>query len=299
MLYKYRNIDARTFEILKTQKIWLATASTLNDPLECRPPVFSNHEIYNHLSKTWGYQLMGFLHQIMHCKETGEDFFGIYGRDLDKLARKIKKKDDIQKKIKVANNFMLSVGAQGFSDPSFKINSLQKHLKNTGVFSLSEDPLNTLLWSHYSGEHTGVALGFETTSESKLSNQKFCSKVEYVKTLPKYSLDDFSRMQLTIFAGNRRPEHKILFDDPFIRRILTTKTTEWSYEKEWRYFEKESGSHEFPGKLSEIIFGVNTPEENIKEMIRVCKDHIPNNVSFKRCFYGQNSSVLQMKKIKG
>ncbi|ENM2868148.1 DUF2971 domain-containing protein [Citrobacter koseri] len=298
MLYKYRNINEWTISALETQKIWLAKPSTLNDPLECRPPIFNKDEIYNHCAKTWGAQLLGFLHQIIFCKENGEHFFGISGRELDKLFRKINKQNSLEKKIRVANRFKLSVGSQEFADPSITINSIQNHLKNIGVCSLSEDPLSTLLWSHYSAEHRGVALGFEVTPGSKLANKKYCSKVDYIETLPKYSLDDFSRRELTIYAGPRRPENKVLFDDPTIRKILSTKISDWSYEKEWRYFERDSGSYDFPSKLSEIVFGANTKDDEIDKIIQTCHAHIPYDITFKKCFYATNSSSLQLKKIK-
>ncbi|MDE1190148.1 MAG: DUF2971 domain-containing protein [Pantoea sp.] len=295
MLYKYRDFSKRTNEIITTKKIWLATPSTLNDPLECRPPIFSEKEINHYIEETYTYQLMGFIDQIRHCQKNGEHFFGLSGKDLSKLLKRIQKKDDLHRKLRVAHEFMIDVGATGFSDPKGKVISIQDTLSNVGIFSLSEDPLNTLLWSHYSKNHTGVALGFE--EDFKLNDEKYCTRVKYLDTLPRLNLNQFGRMQLTIYAGDRRPENKVTFEDQSIRSILSTKTLDWSYEKEWRYFEKKSGLYDFPGKLSEVVFGVNSDKKDVEAFTKLCEDNIENKITFKKCFYGKNSSKIEIKKI--
>lgn len=43
--------------------------------------------------------------------------------------------------------------------------------RNYGILSLTRQPLNSLMWSHYGDEHQGVVLGFDTDIAG-FSNQR-------------------------------------------------------------------------------------------------------------------------------
>jgi hypothetical protein len=73
-----------------------------------------------------------------------------------------------------------------------------------GVFCLTEDPLNLLMWSHYASEHKGLVVGFDT------SNYFFRQDL-YKVTYKNQRIGDITDKEL-----------------------LTTKSNDWMYEKEFR-----------------------------------------------------------------
>ena len=86
-----------------------------------------------------------------------------------------------------------------------------------GVLSLSAVPDSILMWAHYTAQHKGFVIGFDTAHPSWLKMQEGTDvgrpvKVTYAKRRPApQSMDDV------------RPDH-----------IWYTKSDVWSYEEEWR-----------------------------------------------------------------
>ncbi len=79
------------------------------------------------------------------------------------------------------------------------------------ICSLSSALDDVRMWSHYADSHRGVAI--------EVSFDEVCARprqVQYVERLPTYSFDA---------PTSPRPEE-----------VLTTKTTHWAYEKEYRFF---------------------------------------------------------------
>jgi len=104
-----------------------------------------------------------------------------------------------------------------------------------GLLCLSEDPLNLLMWGHYGDSHRGGVVEFDArhpffqqrTHGNGLPN--FLRKVRYRKTRPLVPLEFFERyprekIHLEGWATLLRPLHPIFY----------TKSSHWSYEKEWR-----------------------------------------------------------------
>lgn len=106
--------------------------------------------------------------------------------------------------------------------------NLRKLAVGNFVFcSLTEDPYNVLMWSHYANSHQGIVLGFEF--DESLINNNFIEKVTYANNLPSVDIDylknlfSYANMYLVPLH-----EWKYLF------RYLSLKTADWHYEKEWR-----------------------------------------------------------------
>jgi hypothetical protein len=115
-----------------------------------------------------------------------------------------------------------------------------------GFVSLSETWQSPLMWAHYGDNHTGVCLGFDVPLGRAL-------KVSY----------EPERLRLLFDATKLETAH----DTDLIRTLVTTKFTDWSYEREWRILERlgspdeETGFHflEFSPdfELREIILGAS------------------------------------------
>jgi hypothetical protein len=125
--------------------------------------------------------------------------------------------------------------------------------KNLGLICFSEDWQNPVQWGHYANNHKGICLGFE------VDNGRL-HKVDYVK----------SRLSTETFYNSDKQQ-----------RLLTTKFSHWSYEKEHRviidlqpatlnsrqlYFEKFSESI----VLKEVIIGCESSVTQ-NEVVDICK----------------------------
>ena len=78
-------------------------------------------------------------------------------------------------------------------------------------------------------------------------------------------------------SANEQPSEQVVTLDPEInltddansheeiKTIVTTKSIEWKYENEYReVFIAKNMLYEYPGELTEIIFGCRAPYEDIK-----------------------------------
>ena len=147
-----------------------------------------------------------------------------------------------------------------------------------GALSLSEDPKNELMWSHYAEEHRGYVLGFDSTHtyfNQKLSPSdelRHLRKVSYTKERPKINLMNTNGVDLFL-----------------------TKSMKWQYELEWRIIRPFTEATEsldkkpypiylfsFPVKaISEVILGFRMSEEK-RNSIRnkLIKDNNYSHIKF-------------------
>ncbi len=126
----------------------------------------------------------------------------------------------------------------------------QKVLKNGGVscFSLRHD--NLLMWAHYGDYHKGVCLEFNVEYDQTFF--KDVLEVNYREEYPKLDL---------IAKGKNA-----------ITEIITTKSTHWSYEEEYRSCKKRHGPVSFnPDALRSIIFGCRVDNSTIDKNIQLIK----------------------------
>lgn len=78
--------------------------------------------------------------------------------------------------------------------------SLQKGLDQFGIVSLTEDPYNLLMWSHYANEHKGLVISISCSSSTFELHDKFTEtcgiskinpmKVNYSNRRPGYDMPD-------------------------------------------------------------------------------------------------------------
>lgn len=99
-----------------------------------------------------------------------------------------------------------------------------------GIISVTEDPYNLLMWSHYASEHSGIVVEIDCESspfdfKNKISrvllNSGSPEKVRYSNLRPGRVFDEEAINDV--------------FDTKFIKSIALTKSNDWIYEKEYRF----------------------------------------------------------------
>jgi hypothetical protein len=109
-----------------------------------------------------------------------------------------------------------------------------------GICCFSEPKDNILMWSHYADCHRGVCLEFEfSKTERPFSDAR---PIEYTSTYP---------------------EMNFLKQEGRKSGMFLRKASDWSYEKEWRVFNKPGLVSFRPGLLTGIIFGCQVQKSDI------------------------------------
>lgn len=122
------------------------------------------------------------------------------------------------------------------------VRSLQADACNCGICCFSERSDDPLMWAHYAGCHRGICLGFSHRNEPFLGRAQ---KIRYSEDLPEVG-----------FLHSSPDDH--------IRAHFLTKSEHWSYEREWRIVDTESGPgvKSFPPSLLEgVILGARVRDE--------------------------------------
>jgi hypothetical protein len=130
------------------------------------------------------------------------------------------------------------------------LNELKKEKQRYKICSVSREPDNYLLWSHYADSHKGICIGIEA---NKPDLQPYV--VEYKDHKPYINVIN------------------CLFVDDKIEEILTIKMNYWEYEKEIRFLkEMEEPKMIEIGVTKKIILGGSSPLKNFFEKYVNIKD---------------------------
>lgn len=151
--------------------------------------------------------------------------------------------------IDVFDVFLKSATSQSVNN-SFK-NILEifiNEAKKYGIYSLSKNYDNELLWAYYSNAHQGFCIEYDLDILKQCQlNQEFLNDVEYHKDMPVIELNDMF-------------EPKDL-----VKKFLATKSIAWEHEEEFRIITGTIGLYHFYSRsVKSIYFGYRTPENTIK-----------------------------------
>ncbi|MCG6401696.1 DUF2971 domain-containing protein [Vibrio fluvialis] len=294
VLYKYRDDSKRTEDIIKNQKIWLSSPKQLNDPLECRtgeiPPVWKAKTI----RECENAQIMGVIMQPP-LFEPPKCLFSLNERETKQWLKRFSKLNH-PRKVKAMRQLYSEHGIE-LSRPENIFKDMRKRLSQVGIFSLSEDCSNELMWAHYGASHEGIALGFSSSSDCKLSNQRHCLPVIYARKKPTFESGFKNEVQIMPPGTGQANVQRVSFEDEVFRSTISTKTPAWKYEKEWRYVEESHGLFDYPGILSHVVFGLRMSEERKKYYKDLVTQHIGNDVDFHDVVESEDLSGLSIVKV--
>ena len=136
----------------------------------------------------------------------------------------------------------------GLGDVKSAANNLLAFVDKSGIFSLSYNPLNELIWAHYGGSHKGFCIGYDLDKLIEFEPAQFhCIDVAYRDSSPLIQAVD------------------LLIDNSpvkILQKLLGTKSSPWRYEQEVRVIATPPGLHEYDFRaVKEIYFGLCCPQE--------------------------------------
>jgi len=155
-----------------------------------------------------------------------------------------------------------------------------------GVLSLSEDPLNLLMWAHYADEHRGVTIELDYSHASlfKLAGGGA----------------EFSSLNAVQYQQNKVTG--IPLPDTVVESLLV-KSPDWEYEKEWRFIRTLNLLEEVkpgifveklhPEAICKIILGTRFPGNRLEEIKKFTSKPEFQHVSIEKAMMIPNKFELR------
>ena len=123
-----------------------------------------------------------------------------------------------------------------------------------GVLSLTESPMNLLMWAHYGDEHRGAVVEIDIQHHSLFKPSKDDTEFSGFFAV-NYSAEKIAGI----------PNRETVIDS------LLTKSTDWQYENEWRFIRTTNLLRHAkdqiyvadidPAVIKQVIFGARFPDE--------------------------------------
>lgn len=119
-----------------------------------------------------------------------------------------------------------------------------------GILSLSEDPLNDLMWAHYAKDHSGFVVEFDESSE--FFNRK------------RSDGDEFFHLRKVSYVD--RPLNSTSFEELIGSDLFASKLSKWAYEREWRMLVPLTGREPEIRNACDQIHLIAIPKNSIKSI---------------------------------
>ncbi|MGO4284451.1 DUF2971 domain-containing protein [Bosea sp. TAB14] len=119
------------------------------------------------------------------------------------------------------------------------LESIREGKQRTGIACFSETPTNELMWAHYADEFRGICIAYDFSDlRDSLEGNAAFSRLFYTESPPNLDLG----------------ENDLETD---VRRVLSSKSQKWGYEREWRMFTQRLGriGYRNPATVRTIYFG--------------------------------------------
>ena len=238
-LYKYRDLTARTLDMVVGDNLHFADPSTFNDPLDTRPS----------LKRDLDDDELERVVRILIEQRIGTELRAA----ADTMSFKGSKTTNfIERRIRGQADRLIAEIEYSAMDPDYdpqvalsvllgsRIESELLQRYERGVVSFSEQDNCPLMWSHYGDQHRGICIGYSVPERSVAD----VHKVEYGGSRLVLASDVAAMLDGDSDARGRVDE-----------AVLLRKAENWGYEREWRLI----GRRGLQGSLlemEEIIFGM-------------------------------------------
>lgn len=283
-LYKYMSFKDYTAEMLRDNYLYLSPAELMDDQFDCS----LNFDSYYYLNHSENEIMPFFLEWLKkHAKQKADSkvkkhidsMFTLYYHDgtikEDRakyfLLSKVKginpsKVDEFLKSLNKMKDELFSNNV--FTNSCEKIlEALIKQKENTGLCSLTETNMSQIMWQMYSNKYEGLCVEYdiETYLRNYVSDDEIILPVVYKnrKDFNPIKMEVRLILELAIYPNDKIRLRREFLEEYF--KILSTKNTEWSLQKEWRIIGKPHTKVNMP-KIKKIYLGKNIKQEN-KELI--------------------------------
>ncbi len=145
-------------------------------------------------------------------------------------------------------------------DLTKRANEITDSINSTGVFSLTTDPTDELMWAHYANSHCGIAVEYDLEKLTRFAPGSLLHQfpITYSQKPPSIGLNDIEPNKL-------------------MKNMLGYKSKRWTYECEYRVLvDNVNGTfpHDYHA-IKSITFGIRVEESIRQEIIELTKHKVP------------------------
>lgn len=165
------------------------------------------------------------------------------------------------------------------------------YYRRTFICSLSETCDNVLMWSHYANKNAGMCLVFNSHKAGLIRDNVV--PVQYYDRYPSNLVDARRIDDLGMLT----------------KQLLASKSSDWSYEREWRAFMVNNNSGDAdemkgalykydPSLLSGVVLGINTKSSDIELVkLAITKGKFPRRINLYKARENKDSFSIAVRKI--
>ena len=153
-------------------------------------------------------------------------------------------------------------------------------LSNLRIFCMTEDNDNLVMWSHYAANHTGAVIRLKCVTERD-SVLLAALPVQYTDEAPYIGTQAEWISHLT---GQKTIDYESHF-----RKLVTSKSTRWAYEREWRLVNGIGPGDDglrwrgtfWPEEIEAIYFGCRVSDAEVSDILKTMHPDLKHVKLFK------------------
>ena len=238
-LYKYREFNAQTLEMIVSDNLYYADPSTFNDPMDSRPSLDADLEED---------ELIETLMTLVEQRTTDETRAAMQaiGAKGPRAKAHIERRSRAEAVRRIAHIEYYATEPDFDPDEhkrSLLVHDIQVELLRRyekGVVALAARDGCPLMWSHYGGQHRGICIGYSIPADAAADvHQMVYDGSRLVKV----------SMVAGMLAGDEAARREV------DKAVLLRKAESWGYEQEWRLIGPR-GVQYSTLELEEIVFGL-------------------------------------------
>lgn len=164
---------------------------------------------------------------------------------------------------------------------SSAMNELLEFVDKSGIFSLSYNPLQELIWAHYGGSHRGFCVGYDLERLVQFEpNIHHLLDVQYSNAVPVLQSLDLILCKTHLDV---------------LKKMLGVKSKPWGYEEEVRVITVPPGLHEHDYRaVKEVYFGLRCPASTQSAVMEALAGR---SVVYKQVISKPSSYTLQTRSL--
>ena len=215
-LFKYKALNEFTYDLIKTDLIFLPTYDMLNDAFE------------GHITYDENILINELIEMILQDSSIEKS---MSAEEYEAIINSNNNKEKLEKWVYAGDK----ISDMNFKEFSSKLNEslvkttnpilsyLLDELKSkTFVLSFAQENDLNSMWGHYANSNKGICIEYDFCDYNFIDMQNFCHKTKYLE------IEDFRKHTQDLHNIPDTPYFNF-FVEPFLR-----KTFDWKYEKEWR-----------------------------------------------------------------
>lgn len=250
-LFRYRRLDTEygmdeLDRAINDRCVFVSSLSSVNDPFDFKP-FLSN-------------DLKGTARDISKSHPRGRL---ISKEKFDELRGVRTSRAEYRRGLKKQNPYHLAK-----IEHRATVDAITRHQSQTRLACFSETNQSIPMWAHYSS-HSGFCI------EYKLKLNDLNAATGWIPMPVKYSNDrpEINVADVRVFTGRSKDSSRNKeIKNVVFEQLYLTKSSEWSYEKEWRIFstDPKPPAYEYVPTLIPvgIYLGMNTKKDSIEEIVK-------------------------------